>query len=158
MCAGAALPSAHSRTACASARASDTNTYKGTSQHTPPAGLLLRHTDDQQTGTDTGCDALNCACASARARRGGTTTADFSSTHTGEPPLSAQRCGATASASRQSANGQRPRHTRLRALACAPRCGAVFWCLRWCVFFSGSQVLRLGTGHLYEKFNHGIIN
>jgi hypothetical protein len=88
MCAGAAPPSAHSRTArsgtCASARASDTNTHKGTSQHTP-AGLLLRRTDDQQT--DTGRDALNCARASTRARGGGTTTADppFSSTHTGEP-------------------------------------------------------------------------
>jgi hypothetical protein len=87
ICAGAALPSAHSRTArsgtCASARASDTHTYKGTAQHTPAAGLLLRRTDDKQTDTD--CDALNCARASARARRGGTTTADFSSTHTGEP-------------------------------------------------------------------------
>jgi hypothetical protein len=28
---------------------------------------------------------------------------------------------------------------------------AVFWCLGWCVFFSGAQVLRLGTCHLYEK-------
>jgi hypothetical protein len=87
MCAGAGPPSAHSGTArsgtCASARASDTNTYKGTSQHTPPAGLLPRRTNDQQT--DTGRDTLNCARASARARRGGTTTADFNSTHTGEP-------------------------------------------------------------------------
>jgi hypothetical protein len=86
MCAGAAPPSAHSGTArsgtCASARASDTNTYKGTSQHTP-AGLLPGRTDDQQT--DTGRDTLNCARASARARRGGTTTTDFNSTHTGEP-------------------------------------------------------------------------
>jgi hypothetical protein len=86
MCSGAALPSAHSTTArsrtCASARASDTHTYKVTSQHTPDRLLLLR-TDDQQTDTD--CDTLNCARASARARRGGTTTADFNSTHTGEP-------------------------------------------------------------------------
>ena len=78
MCSGAALPSAHSTTArsgtCASARASDT--------HTPGRPLLLR-TDDQQTDTD--CDTLHCARASARARRGGTTTADFNSTHTGEP-------------------------------------------------------------------------
>jgi hypothetical protein len=71
MCSGAALPSAHSTTArsgtCASARASDTHTYKGTSQHTPD-GLLLLRTDDQQTDTD--CDTLNCARASARAPRG----------------------------------------------------------------------------------------
>ena len=78
MCSGAALPSAHSTTArsgtCASARASDTHT---------PGRLLLLRTDDQQTDTD--CDTLHCARASARARRGGTTTADFNSTHTGEP-------------------------------------------------------------------------
>jgi hypothetical protein len=32
------------------------------------------------------------------------------------------------------------------------------WCLRWCVFFSGAQVLRLGTCHLYESSTHGVIN
>jgi hypothetical protein len=51
VCWRSTTPSAHSRTArsgtCASARASDTNTHKGTSQHTP-AGLLPRRTDDQQ--------------------------------------------------------------------------------------------------------------
>jgi hypothetical protein len=106
MCAGAAPPSAHSRTArngtCASARASDTNTYKGTSQHTP-AGLLPRRTDDQQT--DTGRDTLNCTRASARARRGGTTTADCNSTHTGEPLH--RGAGLPPHVSRQSANIQR---------------------------------------------------
>jgi hypothetical protein len=100
MCAGAAPPSVHSRNAhsgtCVSARASDTYIYTGTSQHTP-AGVLPRRTDDHQTNT--GRDTLNCARASARARRGGT----YSHGRT-----SAQRCGATASASRQSANEQRP--------------------------------------------------
>jgi hypothetical protein len=48
-----------------------------------PAGLLLRRTDDPQT--EGGCHTKNGARARARARRWGTTTADFNSTHTGEP-------------------------------------------------------------------------
>jgi hypothetical protein len=63
------------------AEATQAEATQGTSQHTPDRLLLLR-TDDQQTDTD--CDT-HCARASARARRGGTTTADFNSTHTGEP-------------------------------------------------------------------------
>jgi hypothetical protein len=35
---------------------------------------------------------------------------------------------------------------------------AFFLCLRWCVFFSGAQVLRLGTCCMTDKMKLGLVD